>query len=212
MKIFVDNKPVEHDFAEGATTLEAALQHIQSKVCRQGQLVVGVRCDGQDVPTGAMSKTLQNHMDAYERLEITTGTTDQLVTEAMNQAATCLTETESACQQVATLLKQGNTVDAVETLGECLRIWQQIHDAVAKSIEILEIDPDEAMIEGATLIEVVGKPKATLVAVRDALKSHDYVLLADVLEYEFADVTDAWRSLIGKLQHEAEVLKNTSDG
>ena len=58
VQIFVDNELIETDFAESATTVEAAVQHIQSKLDQLGMMVVGIRCDGETIAPDAMTKTL----------------------------------------------------------------------------------------------------------------------------------------------------------
>ena len=107
-----------------------------------------------------------------------------------------------------------NTVKAVESLGQCLRIWQQVHEAVAKSIEMLRLDTDHTIVGDEPLTNLIMKPKDVLLQVRDALKVQDYVLLADLLQYEFGSVTELWHTLIGTLREQAEVLEaaGTAEG
>ena len=78
-------------------------------------------------------------------------------------------ETERACQEAAELLTKGDTAEAAKSLGECFRVWQQIHDAVAKSIEMLRLNPDELMINDVPLVEVISKPVETLKQIKEAL-------------------------------------------
>jgi hypothetical protein len=102
------------------------------------------------------------------------------------------------------MLTEGKTSEAIEMLGDCLRIWQQIHDAVAKSIQMLDLDLTEVTIKDEPMLDVITQPKETLVQIKQALQAQDYVLLADVLQYEFGNVTDRWYLLIARLRQEAE--------
>ena len=52
--------------------------------------------------------------------------------------------------------------------------------------------------------DVIGKPKEVLLHIRNALLAEDHVLLADVLRYEFDDVTNSWYALIARIRQEAE--------
>lgn len=101
---------------------------------------------------------------------------------------------------------EGKTVEAAETLGECLRVWQQIHEAVGKSIEMLQLDPEQATVNEQPLFELISKPKEILLQVKEALQDRDHVLLADLLQYEFPEVTSRWHAVVAKLQQEAESL------
>lgn len=207
MEVFLDDKLVDDAFVNNVTTVEEALRHVQANLCALNQMVVGLRCNGQEVPADKMAKMLQEPAKSFARLEVVTGTKDELVTDAMSEASTCLAETERACRRVAELLEERNTVEAAQTLAECLRVWQQVHEAVGKSIEMLQVDPQHIMVGDESLIQLLEKPKEVLLQIRSALQVKDYVLLADILQYEFSAVTDCWRAIIGQLRREAEGLK-----
>lgn len=202
-EIFVDDERIA-DTGLSAGTVEQALMQIQLSLCGPDQLVVGLRCDGADVPAARMADTMSKPASAFSRLDVTTGSRYLLVEEAMTNASACLSDTEQACQRVSDLLTEGRTVEGVELLGDCLRIWQQIHDAVAKSIGMLEIDPDQLDVGGGSLTDVIAGPRAVLEQIRDALQHRDHVLLSDLLRFEFSDVTDQWHAALLRLRGVAE--------
>lgn len=202
MEVFIDGSRVEEGFSRGS--LKDALMHVQSSLCAPKQIVVGIRCDGQDVPGNAMAAVLDKPADAFNRVDVVTSTKEKLVIETMTQAAASLQETETACEHVVGLLTDGKASEAIETLGDCLRIWQQIHDAVGKSIQMLDLDPTEITIKDEPMLDLIAQPKETLVQIKQALQAQDYVLLSDVLQYEFGNVTDRWYVLIARLREEAE--------
>ncbi len=206
MEVFVNDTQVDEAFNSDGT-IEDALHHVQSSLCAPDCVVIGLRCDGQDVTSDAMETTLQKPASSIERLDVFTGTRERLVTDAMDQASACLADTVEICQRVAQLFTEGKTVEAARKLGECLTVWQQIHDAVAKSIEMLRIDPEQITISDEPIIDLIRRPKETLLQVRDALQSQDYVLLADILQYEFGDVTDQWHQIVARLRQEGETLQ-----
>lgn len=203
MDIFLDDSLVDSAFV-GDGSVEDVLRHVQDHLCQCDQLVVGVRCNGEDMQSNAMTEVLQKPASSYERMEIFTETKDALVTDALAQASTCLTDTEEACRNAAELFVQGQAVDASAMLVDCLRVWQQIHEAVAQSIQLLRLDPEQVMVDDEPLIELIARPKDILVDAKEALTAQDYVLLADILQYEFPKVTQTWHTLIGRLQREAE--------
>jgi hypothetical protein len=85
--------------------------------------------------------------------------------------------------------------------------WQQIHEAVSKSIHMLELDIDATMVDDRTLAEVITKPRNALAQIKDALQSQDHVLLADVLQYEFHDVAADWHTVLASLIDAAKGTK-----
>ncbi len=203
MEVFVDESMVEREAIPGET-VEDAVRHVQSRVCPPDRLVVRFRCDGQDVPSDEMANTLQRQACELSRLEIFTGTKGALVLDAMAQASASLNETEAFCQRAAVMLTEGKTTLGMETLGEVLRVWQQIHAAVVNSIEMLRLDLENTLVQDEPLSSAISKPKEVLIQMRDALRAQDHVMLADVLQYELGDVTTQWYAIIDRLREEAE--------
>ncbi len=205
MRISVDDHLLEADFAD-VGTVEDALRQVQSSVCAPGHIVVALRCDGENVPTNDMGPTLAKSASTLDLLEVFTGPRTTLVRDAMNEASAALARTEEGCQRVADLLTEGNTAEGIQTLGECLRVWQQIHDAVSQSIQMLEIDSTQVTVNDEPLATLVRRPKDVLLQVKQALESQDHVLLADIMQYEFETVTRQWHDIVNCLRQCAEAL------
>ena len=202
MEVFVDDSQVDGDFIADHT-LEDALRHVQSNLCAPDQVVVGLRCDGEDVPPNGMADALKKSALTFNRLEVFTSKRERLILDAMSQALAALGDTETACQRIAGLLTEGKTVEGVQALGECLGIWQKIHEAVTHSIQMLELDPEQIAVGNESLVHVLCRPKEVLLRVKQALQSQDYVLLSDIMQYEFGEVTQQWHNVIDVLQRRA---------
>lgn len=202
MNLFVDDKEIHEDAIESGS-LGDALRVVQERICQPGHVVVSVQCDGETVPSNALAETLKKPVFSFDRLDVHTGTKESLVVEAMSQAAMSLEETETAAQKIAQMLIAGQTAEAIAELGNCLRVWQQIHSGIGQSIVMLDARPDEFMVQGVSLLEALDRPKQVLVQIKQALVAQDYVLLADLLQYEFTDVTTLWHRIVTRLEAEA---------
>ncbi|MEK6677757.1 MAG: hypothetical protein AABZ47_19155 [Planctomycetota bacterium] len=208
MEVFVDHSKLNESF-DGTRTVQDAVRVVQEHACSPGRLVVRLQFDGQDIKAEGMTAALQCDASALTRLDVFTASRGELVIDTMNQASLSLQETEEGCHQAAEMLGQGKVQEGMDTLAECLRIWQQVHQAVIGSIEMLGLDIMEATFQDAPLLDAVTKPKAVLFQIRDALKVNDHVLLADLLEYELSDVTNQWFSIIAHLREEADSTNNS---
>lgn len=202
MELFVDEKKMD---AESLTagTVEETLRQVQARLCEPGQMVVRVRCNGEDVPPGEMEPTMREASSAFDKLEVFTSTRAALVNEAMQQASATLEQTGDECTSIATAINEGRTTDAIDSLRDCLGVWQQIHEATCRSIELLELDPTKTEVDGEPLEKLITGPKEVLLQIKQALVAQDYVLLADVLRYEFDDVITQWQRLITHLEQQA---------
>ena len=203
MDLFLDDKKVEDDGVVGGT-LEQTLREVQTNLCSPRRILVGFRCDGEEIVSTAIAAAMQRPVASFERLEAFTSTRGDLVADTMGQASSSLEETESTTQRVAELLMEGKTVEGIERLGECLHVWQQVHDSVAKSLELLRLDPQKATVRDQPLLAALERPKDVLLQIKGALQAQDHVLLADILQYEFAEVTDMWHTMIARIRQEAD--------
>ncbi len=203
MDVYVDDKPLDSSALRGGT-LEEAIRTLQTQVCTPQRIFVSFRCDGTEMIGEAMAAALRKPLAAFDRLELFTSTKEDLVTETMEQAQGSLDDTEAVTQAVAAMLVEGKTPDAIRKLGECLRVWQQVHDAVSKSLLLLDLDPERTKIRDEPLSTALLRPKDVLTQIKAALHTQDHVLLADLLQYEFAEVTELWHLLIARLRREAD--------
>jgi len=202
MELFIDDAEVQHEVPM-AGTLEETVRFVQSDVCPPGRLIVRLRYNGDDVKENQMTGVLKTPANSCQRLEVFTGTPEKLVAEAMEQASAALTNSEEASRDAAGLLTEGDSRGGIKALGECIGIWQQIHEAVVKSIQMLEIDPNTTRINGLPLADAIGKPGEVLLQIKRALQMQDHVQLADVLNYELHDATELWKAILAELHTQA---------
>ena len=203
MELYIDDTKVDID-PRASDRLEDVLRQEQIKLYESGRLVVALRCDGNEVPAGEMADILERQTSSFDRLDVLTSTKFDLVVDAMDQAAISLTQTEEACQRIADGLSEGKTEESMLAFGDCLSVWQQIHEAISKSIAILAIDPQRMLVGGVPLVDVINKPMVVLLRVKEALQSQDHVLLADTLKYEFSEVVQQWQDVIVNVQGQAQ--------
>ncbi len=199
MELYIDGSRAAADFTpEG--TIEEVIREAQRLECGPERLVVSIRCDGEDVPAGEIAEALQRPADSVDRLDLVTSTKGLLVSEAMEYAVKSLDEAESALEQVASMFVEGRSPEAMQGLGECTRAWQQIHEAIVQSIELLHIEPDYTTVGEGTLSDAMKRPRQVLTQVRDALQAQDHVVLADILQYEFSDAIEDWHAVIARVK------------
>jgi hypothetical protein len=207
MKVLLDGQTIDDEFGT-SESIEEAIRGIQAHHCPPSKLVVGIRCDDRDVPSDQIASRLRDPVASVNKLEVFTDSRHELVLGAMTQASAALQESETAVTRVGELLNEGKTADGIMMLGECLEVWQQIHEAVTKSIHMLELDLETLTINDEPMLDIITKPRDVLIQVKQALVAQDHVLLADVLQYEFNDVTDKWYAVIAHVREAAEEMRD----
>lgn len=203
MDVYLNDNKVEGELDTSGAVRDVVMR-VQDRYCGEGHVVMSIHCDGAEIDPEAMAEMLARPAGDVGRLEVHTSSKSALVHDAMAQSSATLGHTEAACRRVAELIHEGEAQEGIELLGQCLHVWQQIHEAVAKSIAMLELDADAITIRDEPLVDIIGMPKDSLLQIKQALTSKDHVLLADILQYEFSEVTDRWHAVISLLRHEAE--------
>jgi len=201
--IFVNDSPVE-DLDTAGQTLEQVLRCVQEQRCEPGRVIVGLRCDGLELHGEEMRDRLARSAASLNRLEVFTGSPFRLVVDAMTQCATALGESDAERRRAADLLTEGAIAEGVGVLSELIRVYQQIHTAVGQSLEMLALDARTVVVNGRSLHDSFEDPKALLLRVRQALLSRDYVMLADIMQYEFDELIGQWQVAVADLRSRAE--------
>lgn len=208
MNFFLDDRIIEPEAGEGAT-LEAVFRSIQGALDDANRIVVSFRCDGEEMVGPPMIAALRKPADSFLRIDAYTTTKPELVLETMTHADESLDEVEVDSEEVAKMLVQGRSADAIPKLGVCLKIWQQVHDALTKSLALLDLDPAQLDVRDQTFDAAMTRPRDVLLQIKNALLAQDYVLLADVLQFEFSEVTEIWHAMITRVREEAEERRKT---
>ena len=69
---------------------------------------------------------------------------------------------------------------------------------------MLGLNANTLDIEGEPLASLLDKPRQVLQQIKEALVAQDYVLLADILQYELGDVSEQWRTITAYLRDAVE--------
>ncbi|MCH7814707.1 MAG: hypothetical protein IID40_11880, partial [Planctomycetes bacterium] len=137
MDVYLDDRP--KTLPEGDSgTLGELVEDARREVAADDRVIVGIVCDGIDVNSGDLEAALAEPADRYDRIDLQSGSVETLVHDALSQARQVLADTESLRQQVIDDLTCGQTEQARTVLGECLRNWSQVHEAITQSIACLK--------------------------------------------------------------------------
>jgi len=196
--LYLDGRKCACDHKLGAT-LDDVLDTVRDNNIESSRAILGLVCDGIDVVGDEVLSVLGKHADDFKRIDVETGAPDELIAHALDGASEMLKSAETKRSDVVTMLQEGKTGDAIILLGECLGHWQQINDAIAKSVSLLSTVGTSLQEELEKLSDTLKPVTDKLNDIKDSLKSQDYVALADILEYELDEVTASWQAVINTI-------------
>ncbi|MBN1488797.1 MAG: hypothetical protein JXA69_02675 [Phycisphaerae bacterium] len=203
MELYLDDQPVTVDDAETQTLQEVA-EELRDQLTGQGRLLTTIRCDGREVIPAELEATLARQAGMYGSVEFQSTGTQELVRGALTEAAAMLAGTNEVRNKAADLLNEGQMGAAMEALSQCFQAWGQVHEAVIKSSQLMNIDLNEAQADGLNVVTWLMLLAEKLRDLKAALEADDQVSVADILRYEFDEVSEQWKRvfehLIGQTQ------------
>lgn len=199
MEIRLDDKLLERTIADG-DLLETLIADVNRSVAQDRRTVTAVICDGNEMDAEALSAALKEPLGNFQRVDLRSQPASTVAAEVLAQAAALFEETEKDQPAIVQLLGEGNTVRGMELLAGSFRLWQQAHEAVIHAIRLSGVNLDEVRIAETPALEVIDGLRDKLAQIKEALEARDYVMLADILQYELSDTIQNWKSLIARLR------------
>ena len=198
MDAYLDNEPLESSVGEDER-LEALLAEVNRAMSERDRVVVAILCNDQEVNADALPKALATPLSEFQRVELRSQPAGEVARAVLDQASGLLEETEREQPGIVEMLNEGNTVRGMELLAGSFRLWLQAHEAVLGAIRLGSVPLDDVRVDGTPSVDIVNGLKDKLEQIKEALEARDYVMLADILQYELPETLQTWKSLIGQL-------------
>ncbi len=206
MQVYLDNEPYELTCSE-QMTIGQVVDQVKTALPDRQRMLVAVRCDGQDVAPDRLDTVLGESVDRYEKLELETSSPWDLAASALSGAGELFSETQGLIEQTVDLLNQGQTTRAMDLLGNCLRVWNQASETVRRTAQLVGLNLDQIVVAGQPISEVFTKLREQLSSVKESLEGRDYVLLADILQYEVPATAQQWQQMIQAVLEQIETAR-----
>lgn len=206
MEILVDDRPYAINGSETSTVGDLA-----QEVCRSGdqnghRLVVRMCCDGREVPQNDLEDVLATPLEQFSRLEMHTQPLSSLLATTIDQAIDMFNEADDLRGHIADLLSEGQQNESMEQLQKFLTVWRQVQDTLLVATQAMNIDLDTLTINEMGIGQILEMIKNQLNEMKEAMMSGDYVVVSDILRYEFDEPFEHWRTLLEELRSQAEQM------
>jgi len=188
MRILV-NGEVRADLETLAGTLPAgqALEQAGAALFREGMLVVGVRVDGHDV-TGEDRSAWGERVDVGE-LALVTQTPGGLLEASLRVSREWLPPLRAELSGCADHFRLGDDAQAIEALMRVVEGLRLLFVGVGQIQRLLE---SQQLPGAAQVAEFQAEIPRLLDEVIEAQEGRDWILLADLLEYDVMEQLAAW--------------------
>ena len=196
MQVLLDGRPIE---ASG-NSLAAALEAGRSASSALKRVIIEVTADGQPAPEAHLENPPTDEPYA-ETIEMRSASAVDLVRTTLHEAADALQEAKRQQVLASDLILEAKTVEAMEKLGEALKLWSAIEQAVTDSCALfaspeLAGGADVGLTVDASL---VAELTTNLNQVRSALAKRDWSELSDLLAFEMEEQAQKWSKAIREM-------------
>lgn len=133
---------------------------------------------------------------SFGRLELRSVSTEEMATDVVGELPKVIDIMAAGSRRVAALLRQTELAEALEVLQDMIVVSRDL----LGTIRILRAqysggESQELEALGHSLGELLGE-------MGDVMANEDWILLADLMEYEYLPACEGWRTIISQLAND----------
>ncbi len=210
-RFFVNNSEIPSP-PPGFSSLDGILKHIEENHLPPGNVVRQIHVDGTPVlltDLRTIPADLLQGIEQRERVEITTGSLREIACESLREAIAYLERVEPIIPLLASSFRTFPGPEAFTNLKELYSglYWLNLLlDRLGKNLGVTFWD---IPILGTTFREHQQKFVAIIQQLVNSQERADFVLVADLLEYEIHPLLPVWRDLFSGIARKLEAASTT---
>lgn len=179
----VNGQPKELHLGD-EVSFDEIIETISEEAAEPGSSITNVKLNGEDITGKDWERFAHLTAGDIRNLEIETGDMEQLALETLNSLFEFTGNLVNELKRVTELFRLGNAVQGGDVFSRAIDGIQLVNHASAMIERNLGIDPSGSQGNGNTLTQQLNNLQPILEDMFSAQKDQDWVLLADLLEYE----------------------------
>ena len=201
MKIYMDDQLQDLD----AATVGGAIDEVSDIAARNGRMVVELTINGENM-SGEMLEAILDRIGVDgDELRMVTADPCELAVDVLGQIRGTISEIMGLQQEAADLLQQDDTSAAFEKLGQLISNWLNVQQAISQSTSLVGLKLDDIEVEGSPVSDLTNELLEQLRTLKELIEGKDMITLADVLEYEWPEVSEKWDKLAANLSEKMKL-------
>jgi hypothetical protein len=161
----------------------------------QGRVMIRIELDGVVLEGPTLAHARRDSLGSAT-LSLITGEIKEISLTLLGKLAALIEWLSPQHRAVAEMLERGQIQQALERLQGILSAWQQIQAAYGNLAKMLGLSLKELPVHDLSGEAVIEEFCKQLGEIQNALASQDFVLLADILQYEMDGAIANWMSLL----------------
>jgi len=206
MRLILNSQELDEVFP-AETTLGAALQAVQQYI-DEDEVIADISIDGEPLTAEQLAAWKNRPVDEFSEARIEAANRNALAAKGLRILAEGLQHSKAERENIVDLIGQGQGSQAIKLLGAFLEVWLGVQNTIASAGRLLDVELDQLTLTGDPdsyrVIDYVNQLAEQFSELKIAIEAGDLVLVGDILDYEFGDITERWQDMIEKLADQIE--------
>lgn len=198
MEVWFDGKPLVGEVA--GANLQELLENLMDGDLGRDRTLSNIKVNGQRYEQEVFGPIPLVGRERIERLEVETMDARQVAVHFLANSEHYLEAIIASVGDVAELFRIADEREASEQYLRTLESLQLFMQVVHNSREALGLDFDALVMEGLSLEERLRRLADLIQELLSAQEQEDWVLLADVLQYDLVEHLRGWSKVMGFLR------------
>ena len=193
-QIYLNDSP--HTPGDSPKTWGELLESLDAHVARTGLILSAARFDGVDEPSFREPFAMTRELADIGRIDVQTAMPAAFLRECLLEAIQPLQETAQTALRLAGVYRSHDVHpghEGLKALASDLGAVAVLADMLAGP---LGIDLTQVAVEGVTAAQHLQQLEVTIDTLVTAQEAHDWVTVADVLEYDLDPAIRRWAALL----------------
>ncbi len=191
MKLFIDNEELTGPFEE--TRLGPLIERLQKERLPEGRFLVQLRVDGRDHP-GLSAALREQPLSEVGRIDLRFAPLETLIARNLENAKGYLERLLPGIDQAAQLFRTGKEQEANQVFLQIIDGIDWFAEVIDSVVEARKQDPATLRLGDQTYRDRKTRLLELTSQMMEANQNRDWVLLADLLEYELQPFYTDWKT------------------
>ena len=187
--------------AENLSNLEQVFDTMVQEGYLEDRIVTDVLVNNEPYSEIYPHQSEDIDMDEVKSIEVTTMATADMAIEITRELYKVVTLMLEGGKSVAELFRQADDSEALET-------YQDLLDVTRNFLSMIGLLRNEySLKDHQSYLEAAEEMTNLFTEMTEVLENEDWILLADLLEYEFLPVAEKWKKVIAQLREDIRTAK-----
>ncbi len=201
MEVRIDDQAYLNEVA--GNNLQDIIGDLVTNALGNERAISEVKINGQPYQVATMGPAEELPRDSIQSLEVETIPSTQVALHFLEHGGEYLKAIGASVEQVAELFRVSDEQQASEHYLQTLESLQLFMHVLQSSRETLGLDFDRAGLEGVSAEAGLVRLGELIKELLAAQEQEDWVLLADILQYDLTAELDNWQRLMPVLREQA---------